>query len=168
MGAAFGAIAAGLGAVLSDKAPYPYAQRHLAVARAPASRPEIIFADESTGNLDSRAHRGAHLMRRAVDQMHQTIIMVPHDPTAASYADRIVVLGDGRIVDEMHEPTLDLRTYPRARRDARGGDDAQPSRQSPIPVMGMILLIHAWSPLRPASNSGSVMFCAALIVSTRL
>ena len=81
-------------------------QQRVAVARALASRPEIIFADEPTGNLDSRA--GAEVltfMRRAVDEMQQTIVMVTHDPTAASYADRIVFLADGRIVDEMLEPT---------------------------------------------------------------
>ena len=74
-------------------------QQRVAVARALASRPEIIFADEPTGNLDSRA--GAEVltfMRRAVDEMGQTIVMVTHDPTAASYADRIVFLADGRRV----------------------------------------------------------------------
>jgi len=80
----------------------------VAVARALASRPEIIFADEPTGNLDS--HAGAEVltfMRRAVDEMGQTIVMVTHDPIAASYADRIVFLADGRIVDEMQEPTAE-------------------------------------------------------------
>ena len=83
-------------------------QQRVAVARALASRPEIIFADEPTGNLDSRA--GAEVlgfMRRAVDEMGQTIVMVTHDPMAASYADRIVFLADGRIVDEMQRPTAD-------------------------------------------------------------
>jgi len=83
-------------------------QQRVAVARALATRPEIIFADEPTGNLDSRA--GAEVLtflRRAVDDMGQTIVMVTHDPIAASYADRIVFLADGRIVDEMHEPTAD-------------------------------------------------------------
>ena len=83
-------------------------QQRVAVARALASRPEIIFADEPTGNLDS--HAGAEIlafMRQAVEQMGQTIVMVTHDPIAASYADRIVFLADGRIVDEMHTPTAD-------------------------------------------------------------
>jgi putative ABC transport system ATP-binding protein len=83
-------------------------QQRVAVARALASRPEIIFADEPTGNLDS--HAGIEVltfMRRAVDEMHQTIVMVTHDPMAASYADRIVFLADGRVVDEMHEPTAE-------------------------------------------------------------
>ncbi|MEY2420925.1 MAG: putative transport system ATP-binding protein [Acidimicrobiaceae bacterium] len=83
-------------------------QQRAAVARALASRPEIIFADEPTGNLDSRA--GAEILkflRRAVDDLGQTIVMVTHDPVAASYADRIVFLADGRIVDEMLEPTAE-------------------------------------------------------------
>ena len=83
-------------------------QQRVAVARALATRPEIIFADEPTGNLDSRA--GAEVLqflRRAVDELGQTIVMVTHDPIAASYADRIVFLADGRIVDEMHQPTAD-------------------------------------------------------------
>ena len=83
-------------------------QQRVAVARALVSRPEIIFADEPTGNLDSRA--GAEVlgfMRRAVDEMGQTIVMVTHDPIAASYADRIVFLADGRIVDEMLQPTAE-------------------------------------------------------------
>jgi len=83
-------------------------QQRVAVARALASKPEIIFADEPTGNLDSRA--GADVlkfMRKAVDEMGQTIVMVTHDPVAASYADRIVFLADGQIVDEMHEPSAE-------------------------------------------------------------
>jgi putative ABC transport system ATP-binding protein len=81
-------------------------QQRVAVARALVSRPEIIFADEPTGNLDSRAGTEVlTFMRRAVDEMRQTIVMVTHDPTAASYADRIVFLADGRIVDEMLDPT---------------------------------------------------------------
>jgi putative ABC transport system ATP-binding protein len=83
-------------------------QQRVAVARAMASRPEIIFADEPTGNLDS--HAGTEVltfMRRAVDEMGQTIVMVTHDPVAASYADRIVFLADGRVVDEMEKPTAE-------------------------------------------------------------
>jgi len=83
-------------------------QQRVAVARALASRPKIIFADEPTGNLDSRS--GAEVLqflRAAVDDFGQTIVMVTHDPVAASYADRIVFLADGRIVDEMHEPTAE-------------------------------------------------------------
>jgi len=83
-------------------------QQRVAVARALVSRPEIIFADEPTGNLDSRAGTEVlGFLRRAVDAMGQTIVMVTHDPVAASYADRIVFLADGKIVDEMHQPTAD-------------------------------------------------------------
>jgi putative ABC transport system ATP-binding protein len=81
-------------------------QQRVAVARALASRPAILFADEPTGNLDSRS--GAEIlafMRRAVRELGQTIVMVSHDPVAASYADRVLFLVDGRIVDEMREPT---------------------------------------------------------------
>jgi putative ABC transport system ATP-binding protein len=83
-------------------------QQRVAVARALASRPDIIFADEPTGNLDSKA--GAEVlsfMRRAVKDLGQTIVMVTHDPNAASYADRVVFLADGRVVDEMAEPTAE-------------------------------------------------------------
>jgi putative ABC transport system ATP-binding protein len=81
-------------------------QQRVAVARALATRPEIIFADEPTGNLDSRS--GAEIltfMRRAVGDFGQTIVMVTHDPVAAGYADRALFLNDGRIVDEMQDPT---------------------------------------------------------------
>jgi putative ABC transport system ATP-binding protein len=83
-------------------------QLRVAAARALVGRPEIIFADEPTGNLDSRA--GAALLaflRRAVDDFGQTIVMVTHDPGAASYADRIVFLADGRVVDEVLEPSVE-------------------------------------------------------------
>ena len=80
----------------------------MAVARALAGRPEIIFADEPTGNLDSRT--GGEIlafMRQAVRELGQTIVMVTHDPVAASYADRVVLLADGHIVDEIIDPTPD-------------------------------------------------------------
>lgn len=83
-------------------------QQRVAAARALVSRPQIIFADEPSGNLDSNS--GAELlgfMRDAVKDYGQTIVMVTHDPVAASYADRIVFLDDGRIVDEMRDPTPD-------------------------------------------------------------
>jgi putative ABC transport system ATP-binding protein len=83
-------------------------QQRVAVARALATRPAIIFADEPTGNLDSRA--GAEIlsfMRRAVEELGQTIVMVTHDPVAAAYADRVVFLNDGRILDEMLDPTAE-------------------------------------------------------------
>jgi putative ABC transport system ATP-binding protein len=84
-------------------------QQRVAVARALASRPQIIFADEPTGNLDSRT--GAEIlafMRTAVREMGQTIVMVTHDPVAASYAGRALFLADGRVVDDMANPTADM------------------------------------------------------------
>lgn len=83
-------------------------QQRVAVARALVSDPEIVFADEPTGNLDSRT--GAEIlgfMQKAVRDSGQTIVMVTHDPAAASYADRVVFVNDGSIVDEMVEPTTD-------------------------------------------------------------
>jgi putative ABC transport system ATP-binding protein len=83
-------------------------QQRVAVARALAGQPAIIFADEPTGNLDSRT--GAEIldfMRRAVRELGQSIVMVTHDAVAASYADRVVFLADGRIVDELDDPTAD-------------------------------------------------------------
>jgi putative ABC transport system ATP-binding protein len=81
-------------------------QQRVAVARALASQPAIIFADEPTGNLDSRTgHEVLSFMRRAVTDLGQTIVMVTHDAVAASFADRIVFLKDGKIAGEMTEPT---------------------------------------------------------------
>jgi putative ABC transport system ATP-binding protein len=83
-------------------------QQRVAVARALVTKPSIIFADEPTGNLDSRA--GTEIlsfMRRAVQELRQTIVMVTHDPMSASYASRVVFLNDGRIVDEMADPTAE-------------------------------------------------------------
>ncbi len=83
-------------------------QQRVAVARALASRPDIIFGDEPTGNLDSKT--GSEIlefMRKAVDQLGQTIVMVTHDPISASYSDRVLFLADGSIVDEMADPTTD-------------------------------------------------------------
>ena len=83
-------------------------QQRVAVARALLSRPEIVFADEPTGNLDSRASGEIlSFMRKAVDDLGQTIVMVTHDPGAASYADRVVFLADGHIVDELDAPTAE-------------------------------------------------------------
>jgi putative ABC transport system ATP-binding protein len=81
-------------------------QQRVACARAMVSRPEVIFADEPTGNLDSRS--GAEVLgflRDSVRQFGQTIVMVTHDPNAASYADRVVFLADGQVVDELRAPT---------------------------------------------------------------
>jgi putative ABC transport system ATP-binding protein len=83
-------------------------QQRVAVARALAGRPEIIFADEPTGNLDSRS--GGEVLgflRRAADEFGQSIVMVTHDPNAARYAHRVVFLADGKVVSELLEPTAD-------------------------------------------------------------
>ena len=83
-------------------------QQRVAAARALASRPQIVFADEPTGALDSRS--GAELLaflRTAVDDLDQTVVMVTHDANAAAYADRVIFLADGHIVDELRSPTSD-------------------------------------------------------------
>ncbi|MER6407889.1 ABC transporter ATP-binding protein [Streptomyces viridosporus] len=96
-------------------------QQRVAVARALASKPEIIFGDEPTGNLDSRS--GAEVLgflRNSVRELGQTVVMVTHDPVAAAYADRVVFLADGRIVDEMDGPTADSVLDRMKQFDAKG------------------------------------------------
>jgi putative ABC transport system ATP-binding protein len=100
----------------------------VAVARALASRPTIVFADEPTGNLDSQS--GAEvlgLLRRTVDEFGQTIVMVTHDPVAAAHTDRIVFLGDGKVVGEMREPTRERVLERMAALDARRAADLAPT-----------------------------------------
>ncbi len=83
-------------------------QQRVAVARALAGRPQIIFADEPTGNLDSRSGADVlRFLRNAVDEFAQTIVMVTHDPGAASGADRVIFLADGAVVGDLEEPTTD-------------------------------------------------------------
>ncbi|HEU5127631.1 MAG TPA: ABC transporter ATP-binding protein, partial [Glycomyces sp.] len=83
-------------------------QQRVACARALAARPEVVFADEPTGNLDTRASAEVlRFLRTSVDDFGQTIVMVTHDPAAAAYADRVVFLADGQIVDDMQDPTAD-------------------------------------------------------------
>jgi putative ABC transport system ATP-binding protein len=80
----------------------------VACARALVSRPEVIFADEPTGNLDSRSgNEILTFLRRSVIEYGQTIVMVTHDANAASFADRVVFLADGRIVSSLDDPTAD-------------------------------------------------------------
>ena len=83
-------------------------QQRVAVARALVTRPDVIFADEPTGNLDSRASAEIlSFMQQAVREFSQTIVMVTHDPNAAAYSDRVIFLADGKIVDELRGPTAD-------------------------------------------------------------
>jgi putative ABC transport system ATP-binding protein len=95
-------------------------QQRVAVARALASRPSIVFADEPTGNLDSRS--GAEvlsLLRRSVDEFGQTIVMVTHDPVAAGFTDRVLFLADGKVVDEVRDPDRESVIERMTRMDAR-------------------------------------------------
>ncbi|HEX8630049.1 MAG TPA: ABC transporter ATP-binding protein [Catenuloplanes sp.] len=83
-------------------------QQRVACARALLPRPDVIFADEPTGNLDSRSgHELLGLLRHSVRELGQTVVMVTHDPVAAAYADRAVLLNDGRVVADLDEPTAD-------------------------------------------------------------
>jgi putative ABC transport system ATP-binding protein len=83
-------------------------QQRVATARALVTRPDLLFADEPTGNLDSRsAAELLALIRQAVDEYHQSVVMVTHDPRAAAYADRVLFLADGRVVQEILDPTAD-------------------------------------------------------------
>jgi len=83
-------------------------QQRVACARALVSQPEIIFGDEPTGNLDSRSSGEVlGILRESVNRLGQTVVIVTHDPRAASYADRVVFLADGHIVDEMRQPTAE-------------------------------------------------------------
>jgi len=84
-------------------------QQRVAAARALLPKPDVIFADEPTGNLDSRSSTEIlRFLRRSVDEFGQTIVMVTHDPNAAAYADRVIFLLDGRLVDELTDPTADV------------------------------------------------------------
>jgi len=84
-------------------------QQRVAVARALASRPDVVFADEPTGNLDSRSGTEVlRLLRESADRFGQTVVMVTHDPAAAAWADDALFLADGRIVDHVEQPTAEL------------------------------------------------------------
>ncbi|MEU3843663.1 ABC transporter ATP-binding protein [Streptomyces sp. NPDC028635] len=83
-------------------------QQRVAIARALITRPEVVFGDEPTGALDTvTAREVLRLLREVADAMHQTVVMVTHDPMAAAYADTVLFLADGRIVDAMADPTAD-------------------------------------------------------------
>ncbi|MPZ61561.1 MAG: ATP-binding cassette domain-containing protein [Propionibacteriales bacterium] len=102
-------------------------QQRVACARALMSRPSIVFADEPTGNLDSASEDDVlGFLRRTVDDFQQTVVMVTHDPVAAAYTDRVVFLLDGRLVDELRDPTADdvLEQMKKLGREADAGDGA--------------------------------------------
>jgi putative ABC transport system ATP-binding protein len=114
-------------------------QQRVAVARALVGRPEIIFADEPTGNLDSRASAEIlAFMRRATEQLGQTIVMVTHDPTAAAHAERVVFVADGRGCDEVTHPTVPvllerMKRLGRAERPAEATRPDQAKRPETMP-----------------------------------
>ncbi|WP_406832362.1 ABC transporter ATP-binding protein [Pedococcus sp. KACC 23699] len=107
-------------------------QQRVACARALVSKPEIVFADEPTGNLDSTS--GAEVLnflRRSVDEFGQTIVMVTHDPVAAAHTDRVVFLADGVVVDEMREPSAEKILERMKRLDTRLQSPAAPGATAP-------------------------------------
>ncbi|WP_114046021.1 ABC transporter ATP-binding protein [Acidipropionibacterium virtanenii] len=105
-------------------------QQRVACARALVTRPQIIFADEPTGNLDSTSSAEVlEFLRSSVDEMGQTIVMVSHDPVAASYADRALFLADGRIVEDLPDPDRDDILATMARLDTRAG---RPRHAEPV------------------------------------
>ncbi|GHA35551.1 ABC transporter ATP-binding protein [Streptomyces tauricus] len=104
-------------------------QQRVAVARAFAGRPDVVFADEPTGNLDSRSGEEVlNLLGRAVRQMDRTVVMVTHDPVAAAHADEVVFLADGRLVDHMESPTAD-RVLDRLKAFDNGSDARSDGRR---------------------------------------
>ncbi|WP_245306535.1 ABC transporter ATP-binding protein [Acidipropionibacterium timonense] len=133
-------------------------QQRVACARALVGRPEIIFADEPTGNLDSTsAAEVLGFLRRSVDEFGQTIVMVTHDPVSASYADRALFLADGRIVEDIVDPTHDRVLETMARLDPRRAGHASaterkngPEREAPAAPR------HADDSPRPGSAAASV------------
>lgn len=112
-------------------------QQRVACARALASRPELIFADEPTGNLDSRAGLEVlGFLREAVDELGQTVVMVTHDPGAAAHSDLVLFLGDGRIVDEMERPTAEavlerMKRFDTVRASAEGPSSREEASRPP-------------------------------------
>jgi len=115
-------------------------QQRVACARALVSRPSVVFADEPTGNLDSRSSGEVlGFLRRSVDELGQSVVMVTHDPTAASYAHRVLFLADGRLVGELEDPTAE--TVLDALRSLGAG------RREPIP--------HGTHAGAPAAATGS-------------
>ncbi|WP_251152409.1 ABC transporter ATP-binding protein [Cellulosimicrobium sp. Marseille-Q4280] len=116
-------------------------QQRVACARALVSRPSIVFADEPTGNLDSRsAGEVLAFLRRSVDELDQTVVMVTHDPRAASYAHRVVFLADGRISGELHDPKQ--QDILDALAASAGEVDDGAARPSPVPEGARATGVH--------------------------
>ncbi|MGH3239438.1 MAG: ATP-binding cassette domain-containing protein, partial [Spirillospora sp.] len=127
-------------------------QQRVACARALVSRPEIVFADEPTGNLDSTASDEVmRLLRHSVDEFGQTVVMVTHDPVAASHTDRVVFLADGRVVDEMREPTGAL--------DTRSARDVLSLLQESVQLSGQTVVMVTHDPVA-ASFAHAVLYLA--------
>ncbi|WP_084635223.1 ABC transporter ATP-binding protein [Propionicicella superfundia] len=134
-------------------------QQRVACARALMSKPDIVFADEPTGNLDSRS--GAEVLaflRRSVDDFGQTIVMVTHDPVGAAYTDRVVFLADGEVVDELRSPSREDVLRAMGRLEPAGGRTARPA----TPPGGRVLLpgdvapAHSEAALLPGSSELAV------------
>ena len=112
-------------------------QQRVAIARALITEPAVIFADEPTGALDTRTARDVlSLLRSSVRQAGQTIVMVTHDPVAASYADRVLFLADGRVVDELHSPTADAVAERMTRLGAYADEARRQATSSTTPGIG--------------------------------
>jgi putative ABC transport system ATP-binding protein len=112
-------------------------QQRVACARALVSRPDVVFADEPTGNLDSRASADVlDFLHRCVREFHQTVVMVTHDPTAAAYADRVLFLADGRLRSELVDPTADSVLDTMKALDSEQDDAASAAAETTGPETG--------------------------------
>ena len=141
-------------------------QQRVATARALVTRPDLIFADEPTGNLDSRsATELLTQIRRAVDEYHQTVVMVTHDPRAAAYADRVLFLADGRVVSELLDPTAD-RVLDAIRELGAEGLTAVPDRSRRLIMWRVTLKGVVAHRLRYALTALAVLLGVAFIAGT--
>ncbi|GAB2450448.1 ABC transporter ATP-binding protein [Xylanimonas ulmi] len=125
-------------------------QQRVACARALVGRPSVVFADEPTGNLDSRSSREVlTFLRRSVDELGQTVVMVTHDPRAATYAHRVLLLGDGRITADLDAPTREQILA------AVGADDEADDPRDGATTSGPLTGRHAAVPAPGAVSTGS-------------
>ncbi len=134
-------------------------QQRVACARALVGRPSVVFADEPTGNLDSRSSRVVlEFLRRSVDELGQTVVMVTHDPRAASYAHRVLLLGDGRITADLDAPTREqiLAAVGAEDDDVEAAPPVDDAAEDPRPITGRYFAVPAPGtdepPERPASG----------------